>query len=122
MYLFILLTDVLIEGQPTSLLPKTHKIWHRIDGFEDSRYDDERMESFFRKYGDAVKCTGKAGTVCIFDTNMLHRANRGGETRDVWIFSYTAGRSLLPVSQPHPEALKGFSPKQRQITRAQGSA
>lgn len=116
--IFILLTEVKREGQPTSFLPKTHKIWHKIDNYEDSRFDESRMKPLFEKYGEAVYCTGPPGTVFIFDTNMLHSPNRGGAVRDAWIFSYTAGRSLLPVSGPHPEALKGFSKKQKQIFRA----
>ena len=115
--IFILLTNVLPDGQHLDLIPKTHKIWHDFSSYEDTRFDNKKIKHIFDNYGDAVKCTGSAGTVIIFDTNMLHRANRNGSNRDVWVFNYTAGRSLFPIGKPHPDAVKNYSSKQKAIAR-----
>jgi hypothetical protein len=100
-----------------NLIPKTHKIWHNFTNYEDTRFDGDQIKPFFKNFGNAVHCTGPAGTVCVFDTNMLHRANRDGPMRDVWVFNYTAGHALFPIPRPHPDAVRDYSSKQRKITR-----
>jgi hypothetical protein len=116
---FILLTEVPPGGQHTDLLPRTHKIWHEFSQYEDSRYTRDEMKEYFTKYGEPIHSVGPAGTVCVFDTNALHRGNRNGPRRDALIFYYTAGRrgTIFPVPKPHPDAVKDYSPRQREIAR-----
>ena len=114
---FIYLTEVLANGQHTDILPKTHKVWHEFSQNGDNLYDQNRIKDYFAKYGKPINSVGPAGTVCIFDTNALHRGNRNGPKRDALIFYYTAGRHLNPLPEPHPNALKNYSPKQRDIAR-----
>jgi hypothetical protein len=118
--IFIYLTEVLHNGQHMDILPKTHNIWHEFSQYEDTRYDQDRIKEYFDKYGKPFNFLGPAGSVCIFDTNALHRGNRNGPRRDILVFNYTAGRSLYPIPKPHPNASKHYSPKQKEIARLSG--
>jgi len=116
--IFVLLTDVGENGQHTDLIPETHKISHSdATTYEDTRYSETEASTLIDKYG-LVHFTGKAGTVFIFDTNSLHRGNRNGPRRDVWVFNYTAGRSLMGETQVNKEALEELTIEQRSILRS----
>lgn len=116
----ILLTDTPADGQRMDYLPGTHRVWHPIRsgeaGYADSRFSNEAV----RSWGEAVRCAGPAGTAVLFDTNGLHRGNRNtGPRRDVWVFQYTAGSYLFPLSGLHPAVVEKLSPRERAMTRAE---
>lgn len=113
--IMLLLTDVQEDGQRMDYLAGTHKIWHgRVWTDKDSQYTSEAM----MKYGEPVHCAGPAGTVVIFDTNGLHRANRNLEARrDVWFFVYSAGKGMSPVADLHPDVERTMTAETRRMAR-----
>ena len=98
----ILLSDVPDDGQRMDYLLGSHKIFrYKLDN---SRRKKEEVEG----KGTVMKCSGKAGSIVIFDTNGIHRGNRNlGPERDTWRYSYKADGAL---SIEHSEPLK-FSPE-----------
>ncbi len=113
----IYLTDVTPDGQRMDYLPGTHKIWHRFRqtklGYDQTRFRDEDIV----RHGKPTRCTGPAGTVLLFDTNGLHRGNKNlSVRRDVWVFQYTAGRDLTPLSGLHPRVISQLSPEQKRLS------
>ena len=114
----IYLDHVSRDGQRMDYLPGTHRIWHRFrrgeSGYEETRLSNEAVA----RYGEPLRCEGPAGTVVLFDTNGIHRGNRNlGPKRDTWVFQYTAGRHLEPVSVLHPKVAQKLTPEQRRLAR-----
>lgn len=96
----ILFTDVTEKDQYMSFMKQSHKIYHSHERTTlNDRYTEEEVRE---QCGQSiVTCTGKAGTVFIFDANGFHRGNRSiGATRDTLINQYTAGRYLWGFDIP----------------------
>lgn len=101
---FILLSDVPPEGQAMKYIPGTHRLKHKPSCYEETRFKWDEI----KHHGDPVVCSGKAGTVIIFDTNGLHSGTRNmGPRRDCWVFHYTAGHAMFPVPPLHPLLFDG---------------
>lgn len=111
------LTDVSEENGPFAYIPNT---WERrlvAANYEETRIQDEDVAA-----GSYINCVGKAGTVLIVDTQIIHRAtpNLSG-IRDVVSIVYDAAtcarkRSFynLPIATPD---LQGLTPEQRRFLR-----
>ena len=118
----IYLDDVSRDGQRMDYLPGTHRIWHRFKrgeaGYQETRLPNEAVAA----YGEPLRCEGPAGTVVLFDTNGLHRGNRNSSAkRDVWVFQYTAGRHLEPISDLHPDGVRQLNPEDKRTARCPGA-
>jgi hypothetical protein len=96
----LLLTDVTQNDQYMSYMKRSHKIYH---SYKNTVINDRFTEEDVKKLcGQSVlNCTGKAGTLIIFDANGFHRGNRSlGRARDSLSNQYTAGRYLWPFDIP----------------------
>lgn len=121
--IYVLLSDVSPEGQRMDYIPGTNVLWHRFKrgnaGYTETRIPDEVVLG----YGRPVSCAGPAGTVLIFDTNGIHAGNQNlSARRDAWVYQYTAGRHIEPLSGLHPEVYGALTPFQRSILRARNLA
>lgn len=111
--IMIYLTDVTMENHRMDYILGSHTHWRDCFDYKESRKSDEEA----LKAGELFHCVGPAGTVVLFDTNGLHRGNRGhGNHRDVWTYHYDPVRSLEKVPF-HPDAVKEMSEKQHKIAR-----
>jgi len=104
--ILILLDDVKKDGRCTSYAVGTHQVkWNNYD-YDQSRYDEEIIESEF----EIQKFNGNKGDIYIFDTNGLHRreekyqkAKRSVVFIDIASDSKCfAIKKLLPDKVPHP--------------------
>ena len=83
----LFIDDVTLENGPLEILPGTHKgpiysHWH--DGVFTGSVDDEIVNSQRDKI---VKCTGKAGSVCLMHASLLHGSapNLSDQPRTLYI-------------------------------------
>ncbi len=116
--IYILLSDVDPEGQRMDYIPGTHVVWHRFKrgdaGYGETRIPDETA----LRYGRPIRCAGESGTAILFDTNGIHAGNQNlSARRDAWVFQYTAGRHVEPLSGIHPDVHRGLTPLQQMILR-----
>lgn len=120
---YVLLTDVSPDGQRMDYIPGTHTLWHRFRPGE-SGYNETRVpEETALRAGQPVRCAGPAGTALIFDTNGIHTGNRNlSARRDAWVFQYTAGRHLQPLSGIHPDVYRNLNSLQRRVLRSRNLA
>lgn len=111
------LTDVSEENGPFAYIPNTWKRRQVANTYEETRIQDEDVAA-----GSYINCVGKAGTVLIVDTQIIHRAtpNLSGN-RDVVSIIYDAATSArqrcfynLPIATPD---LQGLTPEQRRFLR-----
>ena len=114
--IYILLTAVHPDGQRMDYIPGSHAVWHRFRR-GNAGYGETRIpEEIARRYGQPVRCAGPAGTALIFDTNGIHTGNQNlSARRDAWVFQYTAGRHVEPLSGIHPDVYAALSPLQQTI-------
>ena len=84
--------DVTLENGPLEVVPGTHKgplysLWH--DGVFTGAVADEVFEQ--HKH-NIVKCTGKAGSVCLMHSSLLHGStpNLSDKPRMLYIATYYA--------------------------------
>lgn len=98
----LMIDEVTAENGPLEVLPGSHRgeihgLWH--DGVFTGAIDDEIAKDCQAK---AVRCTGKAGTVCLMHTRLLHGSteNRSSRSRTLLICVYSA-EDAIPVS-PNP--------------------
>ena len=82
--------DVTLENGPLEVIPGTHKgplysLWHggKFTGAVDDAVFDEHKDNI-------VKCTGKAGSVCLMHCSLLHGSapNLSDESRTLYIATY----------------------------------
>ena len=106
--------DVTLENGPLEVVPGTHKgplysLWH--DGVFTGTVADEVFEEH---KGNIVKCTGKAGSVCLMHCSLLHGSapNLSDKSRTLYIATYYAEDAIelspnaLPSTLTH-ELIRG---------------
>ena len=106
--------DVTLENGPLEVVPGTHigpiySHWHggRFTGAVADGVKDEHI-------GNAVMCTGKAGSVCLMHARLLHGSapNRSDSPRTLYITTYCAEDAIelspnhLPSTLTH-EVVRG---------------
>lgn len=105
----LLLDDVTEENGPLQVVPGSHKgrihdLWH--DGLFTGAVDAAVTERCLRQ---AVTCTGKAGSVCLMHTRLLHgsSANLSEEPRTLFITVYSAEDAVPCSPNPVPNRHQG---------------
>ena len=98
----LFLDDVTLENGPLEVVPGTHKgpiysHWHggRFTGAVADSVKDEHI-------GNLVKCTGKAGSVCLMHARLLHGSapNKSDKPRTLYITTYYA-EDAIELSPNH---------------------
>lgn len=96
------LDDVTLENGPLEVVPGTHKgpiysLWH--NGVFTGAVDDQVVEEH---KDNIVKCTGKAGSVCLMHANLLHGSapNLSDKPRTLYISTYYA-EDAIELSENH---------------------
>ena len=98
----LFLDDVTLENGPLEVVPGTHKgpiysHWHggRFTGAVAESVKDEHI-------GNLVKCTGKAGSVCLMHARLLHGSapNKSDKPRTLYITTYYA-EDAIELSPNH---------------------
>jgi len=94
--------DVTFENGPLEIIPGSHKgplypHWH--NGVFTGAIDDSIIEP---QHDKIVKCTGKAGTVCLMHVNLLHGSapNLSTTPRTLYITTYYA-EDAIELSPNH---------------------
>lgn len=98
----LFIDDVTLENGPLEVLPGTHKgpihsHWH--DGVFTGSVDDAIIDA---QRGNIVRCTGKAGSVCLMHANLLHGSapNLSDHPRTLYIATYYA-EDAIELSPNH---------------------
>ncbi|MCV0425644.1 MAG: phytanoyl-CoA dioxygenase family protein [Roseibium sp.] len=98
----LFLDDVTLENGPLEVVPGSHKgplhsHWH--NGVFTGAVADEVVEEH---RGKIVKCTGKAGSVCLMHASLLHGSapNRSRQPRTLYITTYYA-EDAIELSPNH---------------------
>jgi ectoine hydroxylase-related dioxygenase (phytanoyl-CoA dioxygenase family) len=98
----LFLDEVTLENGPLEVCPGTHKgpfhsLWH--DGVFTGAVADDVFEDYKE---NLVKCTGKAGTVCLMHASLLHGSapNLSDKPRTLYIATYYA-EDALELSPNH---------------------
>jgi ectoine hydroxylase-related dioxygenase (phytanoyl-CoA dioxygenase family) len=94
--------DVTLENGPLEVVPGTHKgplyrLWHN-GVFTGAVADD-----VFEQHKDSIiKCTGKAGSVCLMHASLLHGSapNLSNDPRTLYITTYYA-EDAIELSENH---------------------
>jgi len=84
--------DVTLENGPLEVVPGSHKgplysLWH------DGKFTGAVADEVFEEHKDRiVKCTGKAGSVCLMHSSLLHGSapNLSDRPRTLYITTYYA--------------------------------
>ena len=84
--------DVTLENGPLEVVPGSHKgplysLWH------DGKFTGAVSDDVFEEHKEQiVKCTGKAGSVCLMHSSLLHGSapNLSTESRTLYITTYYA--------------------------------
>ena len=110
----LFIDDVTLENGPLEVVPGTHKgplysHWH--NGVFTGSVSDEVFEEH---KDNIVKCTGKAGSVCLMHASLLHGSapNLSSSSRTLYITTYYAEDSIelspnhLPSTLTH-ELVRG---------------
>ena len=94
--------DVNLENGPLEVVPGSHKgplysHWH--NGVFTGSVDDEVTKKYAK---DVVKCIGKAGSVCLMHSSLLHGSapNLSNKPRTLYIATYYA-EDAIELSQNH---------------------
>lgn len=94
--------DVTLENGPLEVVPGSHKgplytLWH--NGVFTGAVDDEVVE---QHKDNIVKCTGKAGSVCLMHSSLLHGSapNLSDKPRTLYIATYYA-EDAIELSPNH---------------------
>jgi len=98
----LFIDDVTLENGPLEVIPGSHKgpihsHWH--GGVFTGAVADEVMEG---REDEVVKCTGKAGSVCLMHANLLHGSapNLSDSPRTLYITTYYA-EDAIELSPNH---------------------
>jgi ectoine hydroxylase-related dioxygenase (phytanoyl-CoA dioxygenase family) len=106
----LMVDEVTDENGPLEVFPGSHKgplesLWHdgRFTGAVDS-------ETTARCIGQAVRCTGKAGSVCLMHTRLLHGSapNASDHARTLYIVVYSAEDAVPLCDNPLPSRYEGL--------------
>lgn len=105
----LMIDDVTEDNGPLEVLPGSHRgpiqsLWH--EGLFTGAID-EREAARCRR--DAVLCTGRAGSVCLMHTRLLHgsAANRSPRPRTLFICVYSADDAVPLSPNPMPSRFEG---------------
>lgn len=106
----LMVDEVTDENGPLEVLPGSHKgeihgLWH--DGVFTGAIDDDVAADCQAK---AVRCTGKAGSVCLMHTRLLHGStpNRSSAPRTLFIAVYSAEDAVPCSPNPMPTEYEGL--------------
>ena len=110
MTVLFFLDDVTLENGPLEVVPGSHNgplysLWH--DGVFTGAVGSE-IE--LANKGEAVSCTGRAGSACLMHSKLLHgsSSNRTKFPRSLYIVSYTAEDAIPLTENPLPSDLDGM--------------
>jgi phytanoyl-CoA hydroxylase len=110
MTVLFFLDDVTLENGPLEVVPGSHNgplysLWH--DGVFTGAVGSE-IE--LANKGEAVSCTGRAGSACLMHSKLLHGSgsNRTKFPRSLFIVSYTAEDAIPLTENPLPSDLEGM--------------
>lgn len=100
----ILLSDVGEDDQAMRAIKGSHKKWWNMQTQRDSKYTIE--EALEQSDDDNITlCHGQAGTVIVFDTNIVHSGFRNlSKRRDVLTFNFVPGNkdaAIFDVGELH---------------------
>ena len=102
--------EVNTENGPLEVWADTHSgtihtLWH--DGQFTGAVSDEITEQALQKRSF---CTGRAGSVCLMHTRLLHGSspNRSGASRTLFICVYSAADAMPISPSPVPTAHQGM--------------
>lgn len=105
----LMVDEVTEENGPLEVTPGTHKgplhgLWHE-GAFTGTVAEDVAAEM----KRSAVLCTGKAGSVCLMHTRLLHgsTANRSDRPRTLFISVYAAEDAVALSPNPVPTQFEG---------------
>jgi len=106
----LMVDDVTDDNGPLEVLPGSHKgpiesLWH--DGRFTGAVDRATTERCIR---GAVRCTGKAGSVCLMHTRLLHGSapNNADHARTLYIVVYSAEDAMPLCDNPLPSRHEGL--------------
>jgi ectoine hydroxylase-related dioxygenase (phytanoyl-CoA dioxygenase family) len=106
----LMVDDVTDDNGPLEVLPGSHKgpiesLWH--DGRFTGAVDPATTE---RCIAGAVRCTGKAGSVCLMHTRLLHGSapNDSDHARTLYIVVYSAEDAVPLCDNPLPSRHEGL--------------
>ena len=106
----LMLDEVTAENGPLEVVPGSHKgalesLWH--DGRFTGAVDPATTE---RCQAQAVLCTGRAGSVCLMHTRLLHGSapNRSDRARTLYIVVYSAEDAVPLSANPLPSRHEGL--------------
>jgi ectoine hydroxylase-related dioxygenase (phytanoyl-CoA dioxygenase family) len=106
----LMVDEVTDENGPLEVLPGSHKgalesLWHdeRFTGAVDAATTSRCVER-------AVRCTGKAGAVCLMHTRLLHGSapNSSDHARTLFIVVYSAEDAVPLCDNPLPSRYEGL--------------
>jgi ectoine hydroxylase-related dioxygenase (phytanoyl-CoA dioxygenase family) len=106
----LMVDEVTDENGPLEVLPASHKgplesLWHdgRFTGSVDAA-------TTARCVAQAVRCTGKAGSVCLMHTRLLHGSapNNSDRARTLYIVVYSAEDAMPLCDNPLPSRHEGL--------------
>lgn len=106
----LMVDEVTDENGPLEVVPGSHKgalesLWHggRFTGAVDHATTERCIAS-------AVRCTGKAGSVCLMHTRLLHGSapNQSDRPRTLYIVVYSAEDAVPLCDNPLPSRFEGL--------------
>jgi ectoine hydroxylase-related dioxygenase (phytanoyl-CoA dioxygenase family) len=106
----LMVDEVTDENGPLEVFPRSHKgalesLWHdgRFTGAVDAA-------TTARCLGQAVRCIGNAGSVCLMHTRLLDGSvpNRSGHARTLYIVVYAAEDAVPLCENPLPSRYEGL--------------
>jgi phytanoyl-CoA hydroxylase len=110
MTVLFFLDDVTLENGPLEVVPGSHNgplysLWQ--DGVFTGAVASE-IEAANK--GEAISCTGRAGSACLMHSKLLHGSgsNRTKLPRSLYIVSYTAEDAIPLTDNPLPSDLDGL--------------
>jgi ectoine hydroxylase-related dioxygenase (phytanoyl-CoA dioxygenase family) len=106
----LMVDEVTDENGPLEVLAGSHKgplepLWH--DGRFTGAVDAATTE---RCVAQAVRCTGRAGSVCLMHTRLLHGSapNHSNHARTLYIVVYSAEDAVPLAANPLPSRFEGL--------------
>lgn len=106
----LMVDEVTDRNGPLEVVPGSHKgplepLWH--EGRFTGAVDKGTAE---RCIGQAVRCTGKAGAVCLMNTRLLHGSapNNSDHARTLFIVVYSAEDAVPLCDNPLPSRHEGL--------------
>ena len=115
----LMVDDVTLENGPLQVVPGSHKgeiydLWH--DGVFTGAVSEKITEECLSK---ATTCTGKAGSVCLMHTRLLHGSspNHSPNPRTLFITVYSAEDALACSPNPVPSQYEGLVVKGESTNR-----